>query len=182
LKAEQLNIKRSKRWNGEIASLTPAYLKEVAGRMEAYGDRVRFALNGTGAEPEYQVINAFEKKMAFDSRHHLLRADEEAFSDVNATRILSLEQVRNLIAHAGMPATGVARTVRKSTVRSATGKPVTAARKMEENIDALKYAYFKEHSATLPEEIKAHSQEITQLMKTGLSAEEAFNRILAEHF
>lgn len=75
-----------------------------------------------------------------------------------------------------------ARTVRKSSVRSNASKPVTAARKIEENIDALKYAYCKEHSTIFLEEIKAYSQEITYLIKTGLSAEEAFSRTLAEHF
>src|SRR5690606_33867478 len=125
--------------------------------MEAYGDRVRFALNRAEAQPAYEVINAYEKKMAFDGRHHILRADEEMFSEVNATKVLSLEQVRNLIVHAGSAAKSVrTSTVRKSTVRSTTARPMSAAQKVEENIDALKYAYFKAHSDTLPEEIKLH--------------------------
>lgn len=164
-------------------TLLPAYLNEVVRQMTAYGDRVRFSLVGSSAQPAYQVINSFEKKMAFDVNHHLLHPSEEEFSDATATKIFSLDQVHGLIANAGVRQQAAARPVRATVRRSSgTSRPVTAAQKMEENLDAQKYAYFKEHSATLPEGIREHSQEISRLMKTGLTAEAAFTQVLNEHF
>lgn len=182
LEAEQLTIKRSKRWNGEIDTLTPDYLNQVMGQMNAYGDRVQFSLV-RGPQPNYQVINTFEKKMAFDANHHLLHPSEEDFSETNVTKIFSMDQVRAWIANAGVRKQAAERPrVRSVRSSSSAARPVTAAQKLEESLDALKYAYFKEHSASLPEGIKAHSQEITQLMKKGMTAEAAFAQVVDQYF
>jgi len=53
-----LNTTRNKRWNGRLETLKADYLSGVIGQMDAYGDRVQFALNGPGQKPLYQVINA----------------------------------------------------------------------------------------------------------------------------
>lgn len=179
-----MNSKRSKRWDGELASLTPEYLNDVMRQMAAYGDRVRFGLNSPTPQPHYQVINAFEKKMAFDARHHLHHPADDEFDDANATRILSLDQVKALMAGIGSRREAAARPVRASRVRSTSGggRTVTAAQKIEENLDALKYAYFKEHSATLPEGIKEYSQEISRLMKGGMTAAAAFDQVVKQYF
>ncbi len=178
-----MNTKRSKRWNGELATLTPEYLNDVMRQMSAYGDRVRFGLNSPTSLPHYQVINAYDKKMAFDARHHLHHPADEEFDDANATKILSLDQVKALIAGIGSRLEAAARPVRASRVRSTGGaRPVTAAQKIEENLDGLKYAYFKEHSATLPEGIKEYSQEISRLMKGGMTAAAAFDQVIKQYF
>lgn len=172
-----LNTKRSKRWDGKIDTLTADYLKDVVTQMKSYGDRVQFALNGPGQKPHYQVINSFEKKMAFDSNNHLLHPAEDEFVGANATPVLTLAQIETAIANVG-----VKRVVTSTrAVRSVRGSSKPAARPGD-LIDIQKYEYFKNNIKTLPEGIREYSQDITNLMKKGMTAEAAFGQIVAEYF
>jgi len=172
-----LNTKRSKRWDGKIDTLTADYLKDVVTQMKAYGDRVQFALNGPGQKPHYQVINSFEKKMAFDSNNHLLHPGEDEFVGANATPVLTLAQIETAIANVGVKRV----TTTTRAVRSVRGSSTPAARPGD-LIDIQKYEYFKNNVQKLPEGIRAYSQDITNLMKKGMTAEAAFGEIVEQYF
>lgn len=159
-------------------TLEADYLKGVVGQMKAYGERVQFSLSSPGQRPNYQVVNTFEKKMAFDGNHHLLRAEEHEFAVGNATVVLTLAQIEQTIAGIGMVKTS-SPTVRKTRVASSGG---TAAVKAGDLIDIQKYEYFKNNMQTLPEGIRAYSQQVTALMKQGMSAEAAFGEIVQKYF
>ncbi|MFC7287044.1 hypothetical protein ACFQPC_03255 [Herminiimonas glaciei] len=172
-----MNTKRSKRWDGKIDTLTADYLKDVVTQMKAYGDRVQFALNGPGQKPHYQVINSFEKKMAFDSNNHLLHPGEDEFVGANATPVLTLAQIETAIANVGVKRV----TTTTRAVRSVRGSSTPAARPGD-LIDIQKYEYFKNNVQKLPEGIRAYSQDITNLMKKGMTAEAAFGEIVEQYF
>lgn len=172
-----LNTKRSKRWDGKIDTLTADYLKDVVTQMKSYGDRVQFALNGAGQKPHYQVINSFEKKMAFDSNNHLLHPAEDEFVGANATPVLTLAQIESAIANVGVKRV----TTTTRAVRSVRGSSTPAARPGD-LIDIQKYEYFKNNVQKLPEGIRAYSQDITNLMKKGMTAEAAFGQIVEQYF
>ncbi|MEC5217555.1 hypothetical protein RCH09_002513 [Actimicrobium sp. GrIS 1.19] len=162
---------RSKRWNGKIETLTPEFLNQVMIQMETYGDRVQFALSTPGAKPNYQVINSDDKRMAFDSNHHLLHPKADEFEGVNATGILSTDKIKAAIAGGGKAAP-----VKRSTRNTA------ATIKATDLVDAAKYAYFKTNRSMLPAAIGEHSDEITTLMRNGMSAEDAFGEVVKRHF
>lgn len=170
---------KSKRWNGKIETLKAAYLKDVIQQMETYGDRIQFALSGTAQGPNYQVINTAGKKMAFDSNHHILHPQDNEFSSTNATGVLTLDQIKILVT-GGSVRSGT--TTRTSRVGSGTTRNTSAAVKAKDLIDAEKYAYFKNNRQSLPAGIQAHSDEITEMMKKGMSAEEAFGDVVKRHF
>ncbi|MDY7578641.1 hypothetical protein RGU70_09930 [Herbaspirillum sp. RTI4] len=172
---------RTKRWDGKIDSLTPAYLKSVTEQMDTYGDRVQFAI-GSGQRPHYLVINRSEKKIAFDSNSHLLQPADDEFDGANATAIYTLEQVQAVIASGGKrpAAPRAARTTKAAGTPAARG--ITAAARAREAIDTEKYTYYKTNRQTLPAAIGEHSEEIAQLMSKGMSAEQAFGDVLKNHF
>ncbi|HEY4316686.1 MAG TPA: hypothetical protein VGN04_03700 [Herbaspirillum sp.] len=172
---------RTKRWNGHIETLKSDYLKEVMGQMDAYGDRVQLALSGPGQRPNYQVINPAGKKMAFDSNHHLLGGAEEVFTPGNVTDIFTLEQVRT-IAAGGAVRTATGRVARAGSGAARGTRNTAAVVKAKDLIDVEKYNYFKNNREMLPATIGEHSLQITDLMKDGKSAEEAFNEILKLHY
>lgn len=60
-----------------------------------------------------------------------------------------------------------------------TGSPRGAAAlaKIKEQIALEKYEYYKANRATLPSDIREHSEEITRLMEGGMSAEDAFSEV-----
>lgn len=166
-------------------SLTTAYLKEVMGKMEVYGDRVQFGLTSPGPCPYYQLTNSAEKKMAFDSNSHLLHPKEDEFAGPNATPVFTLEQIKTAIAAGGFRSVGVTR------VSSAGGRVVSrsggtrggaVAMKAKDLIDAARYDYFRNNRATLPDGIGEHTAEITDLMLKGSSAEDAFGEVVKRHF
>ena len=174
---------RSKRWNGKLDTLAADYLQQVLAQMAAYGDRVQFALTTPGAKPNYQVQNSANKKMAFDGNHHLMQAQVAEFEGSNATGLLTLEEIQ--AAGAGVNRAALAKQAKpakpakssKSTVRAP-----TASAKAADLVDAAKYAYFKANRATLPAGINAHTDEISVLMRNGLSAETAFAEIIQRYF
>ncbi|QAA92874.1 hypothetical protein CKA81_02710 [Pollutimonas thiosulfatoxidans] len=174
--AAHLSTKRSKRWNGNLDSLAPEFLKEVMEKMEAYGDRVQFQSPGRPAKPSYQVINPTERKMGFDERHLLLRLNEDGNISDELTPIYAMEAVRAAMLRSGRPATRATPARRPASSKSPAAAPVI------DTVEQDKYAYFKEHRETLPEGIAAYSQEISRLMKAGLSAEAAFQQIIDQHF
>ncbi|RJG04162.1 hypothetical protein D3878_01495 [Noviherbaspirillum sedimenti] len=169
---------KNKRWNGKIETLKGDYLKDVIRQMETYGDRVQFTLGGSAQGPNYQVINSAGKKMAFDNNHHLLHPQDNEFTGSNATGVITLDQVKTALAGGGK-ASG---TTRVGGVGSGSSRSSAAAVKAKDLVDTEKYAYFKNNRQMLPRGIEAHSDEITELMKKGMSAEEAFSEIVKRHF
>lgn len=149
-------------------------------KMADYGDRVQFSLISTGPQPSYQVMNALDKKMAFDRQHHLLQPQDDEFTGVNATRVFTLDQIKARIAGTRLnPATKstAARTARAP----GSGSRATVARQ-EEQFAAERYEYFRAHRQTLPSTITEHTAEIAELMKEGKSAEEAFDAVIKKYF
>ena len=146
--------------------------------MVSYGDRVQFGLTGTGSRPYYQIINSFDKKMAFDSNNHLLHPVADEFVGSNGSMVYTLDQIKAAIAGVGTRAAIASRT----RSASGTGGTRTAAVKVQDVIDSQKYEYFKIHRDLLPPSIGEYSGEITALMKQGKSAEEAFDEVIKLHF
>jgi hypothetical protein len=173
-----LNTKRSKRWNGDVKNLTADYLKNVIEKMQAYGASAQFSKNGTVEGPNYQVINESGKKMAFDSSNLLIQPDDNEFLGTTFSPIYSLEQVQDLLAKINSPIVKVAATRARraaGTVGStSTPRGGSASAKAKEAIAIQKYEYYKTHRATLPSDIREHSEEITRMMEKGMSAEDAF--------
>ncbi len=166
---------RTKRWNGKIDTLPADYLRDVMTQMATYGDRVQFGLSGTGQGPNYQVINTAGKKMAFDSKNHLLHPVADEFASGNVTGVFTLDQVKTAMAGGG----GTSSTGTRSRVGSSSR---TAAVKVKDIVDTEKYEYFKNNRQALPPTIGEHSEEITTLMKKGMSAEEAFAEVVKLHY
>jgi hypothetical protein len=179
-----LNTTRTKRWTGKMDSLTTAYLKDVMGKMEVYGDRVQFGLTSPGPRPYYQLTNSAEKKMAFDSNNHLLHPKEDEFTGPNATPVFTLEQIKAAIAAGGFRSSSATRSSAGGRVVSRSGgtRGGTVAMKAKDLIDAARYEYFRNNRQTLPDGIGEHTAEITELMLKGSSAEDAFNAVVERHF
>jgi hypothetical protein len=171
-----LNTTRNKRWNGKIDTLAADYLNDVKGKMEAYGDRVQFRLGGSGERPNYQVMNAADKKMAFDSNNHLVHPKAGEYVGSNASGVFTLDQIKAAIAGVGIRASAGAR------VSRVVGSSRTAAVKVKDLVDAEKYEYFKNNRQILPPGIGEHSVEITELMKNGMAAQDAFAEVVKRHF
>ncbi len=179
-----MSTKRSTRWNGELNSLTSDFLKEVIEKMDAYGDRVQFELPGKNRSPCYQVINTREMKMGFDNRHLLQRLNADGNVSDEVTAVFTLEAIKAAQAGGGRKAAsrsstrGGASAGRATSSRSAAPAAVAAVDTIEQD----KYAYFKSNRDFLPDGIARHSQEISQLMRNGMSAEQAFDAVIKEHF
>jgi hypothetical protein len=156
------------------------YLKAVIEKMTDYGDRVQFSLASPGSPPVYRVLNPQDKAMAFDKNHHLLQPQEDAFEGANGSAILTIDQVKAVLASGGKrPAAG---SRAKSTPRAGTGAPRVTAAKLEEQFATQRYEYFKNNRATLPATITQHTDEVTDLMKSGKSVEEAFDEVVKKYF
>lgn len=149
-------------------------------KMVDYGDRVQFSLVTPGAEPSYQILNTLGKTMAFDRNHHLLRPQGDEFAGVNASAVFTLDQVKAAISGITASSRPASRSTR--VVRTAGGSTRTSAAKLEEQFAAQRYEYFKNNRQSLPPTISEHTEEITELMKKGKSAEEAFNEVVKKYF
>jgi len=175
-----LSTSRTKRWNGTLESLSADFLKAVLAHMESYGDRVQFEFPGHGKSPIYQIIGLSDRKMGFDGKHLLLRLNETGNVADSLSSEFSIDAVRDGIAGKRAPrGNAVARSGNGSTatrVRAAAPKPVT------DTIEQDKYAYFRANRDTLPEGIAQYADEISQLMRTGKTASEAFQEVVAQHF
>jgi hypothetical protein len=175
-----LSATRTKRWSGDIVALSAEYMNNVLEKMAAYGDRVQFSLVSGGAEPSYQVINNMGKAMAFDRDHHLLQAQDNLFEAGNATPVFTLEQINATRSSYGASSRAASKTGRL--VKAASGPTKTAAARMDEQVAAARYAYFKAHRASLPPRIAEYSGEIDQLLKKGKPVEEAFDEVVKKYF
>lgn len=175
-----MSTTRTKRWSGDIAALSADYMSNVLEKMAAYGERVQFSLVSGGAEPSYQVINNMGKSMAFDRDHHLLQAQEDLFAAANATAVFTVEQIN--AARSGYGASGRAASKTGRVVKSSSGPTKTAAARMDEQVAAARYAYFKANRASLPARIAEYSGEIDQLLKKGKPVEEAFDEVVKKYF
>jgi hypothetical protein len=169
---------KTKRWIGSIDTLSSDFLKAIVAKMADYGDRVQFS-RSSGPLPMYQTINSFDKKMAFDRNHHLIRVQGDEFAESNVTPIYTLEQVNRAIAGNRIGKDAKAKAVR-AVGAGGTGTRTTAA-KLDEQLAVARYEYFRNHRATLPPTIVEHTEEITALMKKGKSAEEAFGEVVAKY-
>lgn len=152
--------------------------------MQTYGNLAQFSKNGNAEGPNYQVINTAGKKIAFDSNNLLIQPDDNEFLGSTYAALYSLEQVQALLDKFNAP---VKAAVKKTTTRTpraakpAVAKPATrsprggvAAQRAQELLANQKYEYYKLHRATLPPDIREHSEVITRLMEQGVSVEEAF--------
>jgi len=175
-----LNSPKSKRWNGKFDTLPVDYLKEVMAKMLDYGDRVQFSLAGAGSQLSYQVINALDKKMAFDRNHHLLASPTDEFTGTNASAVFTLDQVKARIAGVRVSTGTTAKTIRAARTGSGGGR--TTAAKLGEQFATQRYEYFKNNRQTLPPAISEHSAEIAELMMKGKSVEEAFGEVVGKYF
>jgi hypothetical protein len=176
-----LKTKRSRRWNGTLDSLGVEFLTDVLEKMEAYGENVQFEFPGHAQRPNYQVINGAGKKMAFDKKNLLLRLNENGEVSDTLSPVFSLEAVKRALKDAATPARQ--RASRASTARVSGGARKTAAAAAPvDTVEHDKYAYYRSNRETLPEGIEKHSAAISELMRNGLSAEDAFNEIIKQHF
>ncbi len=185
-----MNTKRSKRWNGNLDSLSADFLKDVIEKMESYGPNVQFEMPGNAQRPNYQVINKAGKKMAFDKKNLLMSLNSDGNVSDTLSSVFSLEAVKTAMKGGGVKSTVRARVSRPST--GATGatsssagttrSSYTAPAPVIDTVEHEKYAYFKENRDALPEGIQKYSSAISDLMRSGKSAEAAFDEIISQHF
>lgn len=174
-----LSTTRTKRWNGTLESLAADYLKEVMERMESYGDRVQFELPGHGKRPIYQVIGRSDRKMGFDGKHLLLRLNESGNVADTLSPVFSMDAVRDAIS--GKRSTRSASSARSST-GTTTRRRAVAAPAVVDTVEQDKYAYYRAHREVLPDDITQYAGEISQLMRAGKSAEDAFGQIISQYY
>lgn len=171
---------RSKRWNGNIETLKADYLDGVITQMDTYGDRVQFALVTSGNGPRYQLTNTAGKKMAFDGNHHLHHPEDTEFAPGNCTGVFTVDQIK-LAKVGGLKPKRTLSTGRVVTRAGGTRAP-SAATRAKDQVDSDKYEYFKANRGTLPDTIGEHSDEITTMMRAGMSAEQAFGEVVKKYF
>lgn len=151
-------------------------------KMADYGERVQFSLVTGGPEPSYQITNLHGKTMAFDRNHHLMRPEGHEFAGANATSAFTVEQVKAAVSGIGLGSrTSTPRAARVVRAGSGTGTRTSAA-KLDEQFAAQRYEYYRNNRSTLPPAISQHTEEITQLMRQGKSAEEAFGEVVKKYF
>jgi len=175
-----LSTTRTKRWNGTLESLAADYLKDVLERMESYGDRVQFELPGHSKHPIYQVIGRSDRKMGFDGKHLLLRLNESGNIADSLSPTYSIDDVRDAIAGKRTRNATSSRSVGSSNGVKRRRAPAETA--VVDTVEQDKYAYYRAHRDELPEDISHHATEISRLMRSGKSAEEAFNEVIAQHY
>lgn len=167
--------RRTKRWDGNLSSLSVDYLNEVTEKIQAYGAGVQFEFPGHAKMPNYQIINKRGLKMGFNGKHLLLSLNENGNISDHLSAEFSLEQVQKSML-APPPKTTRARTSSTSGVRK------TASAVAAEQIEVQKYNYFRENRSQLPEGIQQHADAISVLMQKGLSAEDAFKMIVEQYY
>jgi hypothetical protein len=164
-----------KRFNGKAETLPRDFLNEVMNQMLRYGEKVRFAV-GVNSPPSYQVEGLGGRTMAFDGRHILLKTKPGDFTGERASQVYTLQQIDTLASGGKLAAE------RPLTHLSAKPREGTQASRTLDALNAEKYSYYKEHRAALPADIGKHSDEVTQFMKDGLSAADAFAQVVAKHY
>ena len=149
--------------------------------MESYGEQVQFEFPGHGKHPVYQVIGRGERKMGFDGKHFLLHLNESGNVAETLSPIYTLEAVRAAIAGKRSPRSSPASRA-SSAGGSATRRRAATAPAVVDTIEQDKYAYYRAHRDQLPEGISQYADEISQLMRAGKSAEDAFRQIIEQHY
>lgn len=172
-----MTTRRAKRWDGNLPSLSVDYLKEVAAKIQTYGLSVQLELPGHGKMPIYQVINKSGRKMGFDGKHLLHSLNENGNISENLSAEFSLEQVQKAMM-APPPKTTRARTSSSTSSRA----PKTASALAAEQIEVAKYNYFRANREQLPAGIQKHADDISVLMQKGMSAAQAFDAIIEQHY
>lgn len=172
-----MSTKRSKRWDGSLDSLSTEYLKGVVEKMQSYGDRVQFEMVSRGAGPSYQVINPRDRKMGFDGNHLLQRLNENGNVGDEMSPVFSMTAIEQ--AAAGITTRTTSR-VRAGTPRARTAKAPSAP--AIDTLEQEKYTYFKANRDTMPEDIHKHAAEISQYMRKGMSAEQAFDTAIKKNY
>lgn len=145
--------------------------------MQAYGDNVQFSTNGTIHGPNYQVINAAGKKIAFDSSNLLIQPNEDDFVGKTSGVLYTLDQINALLVKINSPVkkSAPARSRRAAeTTGTSSSRGSTALTKIKEQIAIQKYEYYKTNRTILPSTIREHSEEITRMMESGIPVETAF--------
>lgn len=150
-------------------------------RMESYGDRVQFELPGHSKRPIYQVIGKGERKMGFDGKHLLLRLNESGNVADSLSPVYTLDAVQAAISGKRSP--------RRTANADSTGSSGTRVRRRAapavpavDTVEQDKYAYYRAHREDLPEDIAQYAGEISQLMRAGKSAEEAFTHVVSQYY
>lgn len=177
-----MNTKRSKRWNGNLDSLSADFLKDVIEKMESYGANVQFELPGNAQRPNYQVINNAGKKMAFDKKNLLMSLNSDGNVSDTLSSVFTLEAIKTAMKGGGAKPIARARATRPSTSGTASRSSYAPVAQVVDTVEHDKYAYFKANRDFLPDGIQKHSADISALMKSGKSAEEAFKQIIEQHF
>lgn len=167
--------RRSKRWDGNLPTLSVDYLNEVTEKIKTYGVGVQFELPGHAKAPIYQIINKSGLKMGFNGKHLLQSLNENGNISDHLSAEFSLEQVqKSMIAPP-------AKTTRART-SSASGVRKTASAVAAEQVEVEKYNYFRVNREQLPAGIQKHADTISVLMQKGMSAADAFNMIIEQHY
>lgn len=166
-----LTTRRSKRWDGNLTSLSVDYLKEVVEKMQAYGTTVQFEFPGHGKMPIYQVINQRGYKMGFNGKHLLNELNENGMISDQLSAEFSLEQVQQ--AMVAPPAAAPRARKRSSATKSAVAP---------DQIEVEKYQYFRANREWLPDDIQYYADDISTMMRGGMTAEQAFAGILDQHY
>jgi len=177
-------MKRTKRWTGDVAKLSVAYLEIVIEKMQNYGDNVQFSTIGTIHGPNYLVTNSAGKKKAFNGGNLLIQTDEIEFTDQISSPIYSLDQIKTVLIKMNTPITKKTSTRTKRTAGAAKSATAASPRggaalaKIKEQIALQKYEYYKLNRSVLPADIREHSEKITVMMESGMSAEDSFNEAI----
>lgn len=166
-----LTTRRAKRWNGELSSLSVDFLKEVLEKVQTYGKSVQFEFPGHAKTPIYQVINHRGYKMGFDGKHLLHSLNENGNVSDQLSAEFTLEQIEQ-----GMLTPVAAPRARKSAGAGARKQA------QPEQVEVDKYNYFRENRDWLPDDIQYYSDDISTLMRQGMTAEQAFGSIIDEHY
>ncbi|NGM87488.1 hypothetical protein G5B35_09225 [Parapusillimonas sp. SGNA-6] len=182
-----MSTKRSRRWNGTLQTLDTDFLKDVIEKMESYGDQVQFEFPGKAQRPHYQVITKTGRKMGFDSKNLLLSLNENGNISDELSSVFSIEAIR--AAAKGLATRTAAGTTPVRSARSAaatrgagSASRSAAVAQAVDTVEHDKYAYFKANRDALPEDIAKHSTRISELMRGGMSAEEAFETVIKDHY
>ena len=145
--------------------------------MTAYGENVQFSNLGSVDGPNYRVINTSGKKMSFDSSNMLAQPDESEFEGKNSG-LFSLQQIRALLLQVNAPKPKVVASKSRRVAGTTSARGGTAVTRAKEQIALQKYEYYKTNRASLPSDIREHSDEITRMMEAGMPAADAFNEAI----
>lgn len=167
--------RRSKRWDGNLSSLSVDYLNEVTEKIKAYGVAVQFALPGHAKTPIYQIINKSGLKMGFNGKHLLQSLNENGNISDHLSAEFSLEQVQQSMFDPPAKTT-------RSRTSSTSGVRKTASAVAAEQVEIDKYNYFRANREHLPADIQKHADAISVLMQKGMSAADAFDTIVEQHY